>query len=280
LQLLPDFAVNIHIDPIGKFRIRIRRNRSYWLRDPLALEQFPLAALQSLLRPGSVVYDVGANIGLYTRFCVNRFAARKVIAFEPMGENRSQLAQNIELGKITEETTVLPYAIGNLDGEVELQIDDLSSGSATLDVVTRGEAAPGRKQYGFPPKKASVMCRRLDSLIPELDLPVPDLIKVDIEGAEALFVEGASTLLQRLSPKLLIELHGASFAKQVYELLSQLGYYCAGRVSEKFDKSGYAFLDASMVSKADDLYDIHFLVASKNRADLPDKLPAFTSRPS
>lgn len=177
LRLLPDFGVVIQIEPIGKFRIRLRRNRSYWLRDPLALEQFPLGVLQSLLPPGSVVYDVGANIGLYTRFCVNRFGASKVIAFEPMMENRSQLAQNVELGKIAEQTTILPYALGNVDGELQLQVDDLSSGSAALDVVTGGEAAPGRKQYGFPPKKASVMCRRLDSLMTELALPVPDLIK-------------------------------------------------------------------------------------------------------
>ena len=57
---------------IGLFRIRARRNRSFWLRDPLAQERFPLAALRALVRPGDVVYDVGANIGLYTRF----FAAR------------------------------------------------------------------------------------------------------------------------------------------------------------------------------------------------------------
>src|SRR5262245_8748721 len=75
LKLLPDVPITIRIPGIGPFRIRARRNRSFWLRDPLANEGFPLAALRAVVRPGDVVYDVGANIGLYTRYCATVLGA-------------------------------------------------------------------------------------------------------------------------------------------------------------------------------------------------------------
>jgi hypothetical protein len=64
LRCLPDIRVKILVKPIGDFYIRLRRNRSFWLRDPLTHERFPLGALRRLVGPGKVVYDVGANIGL------------------------------------------------------------------------------------------------------------------------------------------------------------------------------------------------------------------------
>src|SRR5947209_1304251 len=117
LKALPDFPLTIDIPPIGPFRIRVRRNRSFWLRDPLTHETFPLAALQALMRPGYVVYDVGANIGLYTRFLANSFRAAKVVAFEPMTENLAQLRTNIDLGDITDRVMVVPYALADSDGQ-------------------------------------------------------------------------------------------------------------------------------------------------------------------
>ena len=65
-------------------RIRLRRNRSFWLRDIYSLEWYPVAALQALVRPGDMVWDIGANIGLYSRLLANKFDAGNVVAFEPM----------------------------------------------------------------------------------------------------------------------------------------------------------------------------------------------------
>jgi FkbM family methyltransferase len=239
---------------------------------------FPLAALQALVRPGSVVYDVGANVGLYARFLVNCFRAARVVAFEPMRENLAQLKTNIDLGNIADRVTVVPYALADSDGQQELQADDLSTATAALSSVTGGHAAVGRRAYGLPPKAELVTCRRLDSVVAELNLPVADVIKVDIEGAESLFLSGATDYLKNKSPKVVMELHGADKAKQAFTFLSQLGYRCAAKVSTRLDGSGYCKLNESLVEMAQDKYDIHFLMASKDPRDLPDRLESFRAR--
>lgn len=272
LKLLPDVPMTVTIPPIGRFRIRARRNRSFWLRDPLTLERFPLAALKTLIRPGDVVYDVGANIGLYTRFCLTAFGAGRVVAFEPMTDNRKQLEQNVDLGGLRDKVKVLPFALSDADGVQDLQVDDLSSASAVLSVVTGNEAAQGRRQYGFAAKSESVTCRRLDSVLAAGDLPRPDVIKVDIEGAEDLFLAGAADCLARSSPRLVIELHGADKARAVVDRLTRAGYACAGQVAPTLAASGYARLDRALMERVTGTYDVHFLLASKDAADLPDTL--------
>ncbi len=279
LRMLPDIPLTIQIRGIGPFRIRLRRNRSYWLRDPLLLEQFPLAALEHWVRPGTTVYDVGANMGLYTRIFLNYLQAEHVVAFEPMKDNLKQLDVNLQLGGIRDRVTVVPCALSDADGENEFQVDDLSTASATLTVVTGGEAAAARKQYGFEPKTETVMCRKLDSLMGELNLPPPDVIKVDIEGAEALFLEGARACLAQHAPRLMIELHGVDKARAVYRVLKELGYACSARVSPRLCPAEYCHLDDGVIELARQPHDIHFLLASPNPADLPDRVGTFEPAP-
>ena len=275
LRLLPDVPVTITIPAIGRFRIRTRRNRSFWLRDPLAHEAIPLAALRVLVQPGDTVYDVGANIGLYTRVFVACFKAGRVVAFEPMTDNLAQLRENTAMGGVREKVTVLPYALADADGTQDLQVDDISSASAALTVVTGNRAAEGREHYRFPPKSEPVTCRRLDLVIAEEHLPPPDVIKVDIEGAEDLCLAGATDCLIHNSPRILVELHGADKARAVFDRLTAHGYHCAGNVGPHLAPSGYCRLDAALMERVTDHYDVHFLLASKNPADLPEKLEPF-----
>ncbi|HEY0552851.1 MAG TPA: hypothetical protein VGG20_01190, partial [Thermoanaerobaculia bacterium] len=83
LRMIPDVPWVLNVEGIGAFRIRLRRNRSLWLRKPLESESFPFAMLRHLVRPGDVVYDCGANLGLYDRFLVSTLGAGRVVAFEP-----------------------------------------------------------------------------------------------------------------------------------------------------------------------------------------------------
>ena len=85
LYAIPDIRWSVNVRGIGLMSIRLRRNRSYWLRDPLYNESFMLGAMQRLIRPNDIVFDVGANLGLYVRFMVQRFGAGKVIALRRNG---------------------------------------------------------------------------------------------------------------------------------------------------------------------------------------------------
>jgi FkbM family methyltransferase len=267
LRLIPDCHWTLPLAGLGPFRIRLRRNRSLWLRDPLDSERFPFAMLRQLVRPGDVVYDVGANLGLYSRYLVS-LGARQVIAFEPVEENRRLLAANLALGQSGERVTVQPFALADADGAADFQLDDWQSTSGTLSQVTGGGPSLARQNLNLGPVSRSVPCRRLDTLV-AAGLPAPDVIKIDVEGAEALVLRGAERLLRQGAPRLLIELHGAENAREVLSILLASGYACSGQVSEHIHPAGYSALDESVLPRVQGLYDVHFVAASRHAADLP-----------
>lgn len=267
LKCVPDVRVKILIEPIGGFNIRLRRNRSFWLRHPLTHELFPLGALQRLVKPDSVVYDVGANIGLYARFMLQQFGARCVVCFEPMTENRAMLEDNIRAGECSRQVQIMPWALCDKEGEEDLQVDDMMSGSATLDRVAGGTPANGRRQYGMKALTEKVSVARLDQLVATHRLPPPDVVKVDIEGAEGLMLAGARETLHVHQPDLLVELHGAAVAGSVFNTLRDLGYACFGELNVD-GKQQYTRITRKMIDGLKDYYDLHFIVASMDPAKL------------
>jgi FkbM family methyltransferase len=269
LRMIPDIPWTLRVEGIGDFRVRLRRNRSLWLRKPLESESFPFAMLRRFVRPGDVVYDCGANLGLYDRFLVSTLKAGRVVAFEPSEENRRFLAANLDLGGIAERVTVLPLALADEDGVVEFQVDDVQTTSGTLSKVTGGAPSEGRRNLRLAPLTEKVLCRRLDTVVREEGLPAPDVIKIDVEGAEALLLRGAAGILSRRGPRLVIELHGAAVAREVLELLHAHGYACAGKVGGHLHAAGYGRIDPSMLPRVQGLYDVHFIAASRDPADLP-----------
>ncbi|HEV7503808.1 MAG TPA: FkbM family methyltransferase [Thermoanaerobaculia bacterium] len=269
LRMIPDVPWTVQVEGIGPFRIRLRRNRSWWLRKPLESESFPFAMLRHWVRPGDVVYDCGANLGLYDRFLVSNLGAGRVVAFEPSPENRRFLAANLALGGIADRVTVVPVALADEDGLAEFQVDDVQTASGTLSKVTGGEPSEGRRNLRLGPLTEQVLCRRLDTVVAEEKLPLPDVIKIDVEGAEPFLLRGAAGLLRERQPKLVIELHGAAVAREVISLLHEFKYSCAARVSPHIHPSGYGPVGPSVLPRVTGLYDVHFLVAAPDPAALP-----------
>ncbi len=273
LRMIPDVPWVLNVEGIGAFRVRLRRNRSLWLRKPLESESFPFAMLHHLVRPGDVVYDCGANLGLYDRFLVATLGAGRVVAFEPSPENRHFLAANLALGGIADRVTVLPMALADEDGIAEFQVDDVQTTSGTLSKVTGGEPSEGRRNLRLAPRTDQVLCRRLDTVVSEEKLPPPDVIKIDVEGAEAFVLRGAAGILRERRPRLVVELHGAAVAREVLGLLFDQGYACAGKLAGHLHPAGYGRIDPSMLPRVKGLYDVHFIAASHDPADLPAELP-------
>jgi FkbM family methyltransferase len=269
LRMIPDIPWVLNVEGIGDFRVRLRRNRSFWLRKPLESESVPFAMLRRFVRPGDVVYDCGANLGLYDRYLVSTLKAGRVVAFEPAAENRRFLAANLALGGIADRVTVLPLALADEDGVAEFQVDDVQTSSGTLSKVTGGAPSEGRRNLRLAPLTDQVLCRRLDTVVREERLPPPDVIKIDVEGAEALLLRGAAETLRARGPRLVVELHGAAVAREVLELLHAHGYACAGKVAEHLHATGYGPIDLSMLPRVQGLYDVHFIAASRDPADLP-----------
>jgi len=174
-------------------------------------------ALKKYLKPGSVFYDLGANIGVFSILGARNEA--KVFAFEPSRKVGARLNENIKLNGQESRIQVVPSAVADKSGNLDFY--------ETRD----GNWGVGRI-FDFNPsvqaEKYSVAVKSLDEFAREFG--PPDFIKIDIEGAEWLVLNGARGTLAQASPTILIEFHpreistlGGSVDKCV-GILRDLGY--------------------------------------------------------
>jgi FkbM family methyltransferase len=169
--------------------------------------------------PGGVeVWDVGAHRGLFSLMCA-RNGAQRVLAIEPSAANlgalREHLAANAALGRRIE---ILHAAISDRDGDIEFVVND--SDGAVCQIRADGVA-----QYDQGPAVSNVTVPSwtLDSLLGRRTSP-PVLVKIDVEGAEALVLRGAARLLSEHRPGILMEVHNASAGRASIDLLTRAGY--------------------------------------------------------
>lgn len=164
-----------------------------------------------------VVYDVGAHVGYITLALAHHTnSGGKVFAFEPVPGNVELLRKLTVLNKLEERVKVFPLALGNNTGEQRF----VMWGSSMMHLLEA--ALHGQDTRGCP--SILVEGATLDSFVFELKNPPPHLIKIDVEGAEALVLDGASRLLPTFSPSIIIEIHGLGNAHKVWEILANLDY--------------------------------------------------------
>jgi hypothetical protein len=155
-------------------------------------------------------------------------------------------------------------------------VDDLTSGSGTLDAVTHGRASQLRRQYGLPPVTVEVAVSRLDTLVVTNTIAKPDVIKLDVEGAEAMTLDGARHSLSKHRPRLVIELHGHEAARSVLKVLWDIGFYCFGRLSADGAKTyKYKELTPADLEYITGPYSLPYLVASADRTDVAQPVEDF-----
>lgn len=194
--------------------------------------------LRRQVRPGDVVYDVGANVGYFTLLASKLVGpSGQVIAFEPNPATLVRLRHHLELNGAT-NVTVVPVGLADRDGQAEFHsVAGGNSGASALrplddSLVTRIELA------------------RLDRLVDELDLRLPDLVKLDVEGAELLALRGMESTLRR-APRVqvLVEItdkflrQTAGSEAELLELLASVDLDLVGEVSRhiKVDDRGRPF---------------------------------------
>jgi FkbM family methyltransferase len=167
--------------------------------------------LQERLKPGSVFYDVGANIGFYSLLAARQGA--QVFAFEPDVQNAESLERHVRLNSIAAKIEVIRAAVFSTSGFVAFEPADSARG--------HGNAHVGTKTEDFNPK-VEVPCTTLDDFTREH--VVPDTIKIDVEGAESNVLSGAEKLFTHYRPHLICEVHDAANASFVDSWLKTQGY--------------------------------------------------------
>lgn len=169
---------------------------------------------QRLVRSGMVVYDVGANAGFYTVASARLTGASgRVLAFEPVVQNFMQLQHNMRLNGFA-HVKAWNIALADNDGTA-LFNSSPNPGWGRLASVSGQPASAG--------ESITVTVARLDTIVERDALPLPDVIKIDVEGAEAAVLDGAAGVIRRARPVLLIELHGTNAA--ISERLAANNYF-------------------------------------------------------
>ncbi|MGB7160517.1 MAG: FkbM family methyltransferase, partial [Tepidisphaeraceae bacterium] len=184
-------------------------------------EEFEIGVFESFLAPGMNVFDVGANIGLYSAMAARRIgSAATVVAVEPGPDNCDFIRKTIALNGYT-NVRVFQKAVGDRTGEAMLYL--CSNNKADHRIYARG--ALGER------KTVPVAIVRLDDLIAEHALPLPDVMKVDIQGAEQLAIEGMrDTLARQANIVVFMELwpwgirQAGGDASQLLRTLRELGF--------------------------------------------------------
>ena len=172
----------------------------YWLGTAERAHQI---LAMKYLRPGEIVYDLGANVGLHT-LLFSRLVGEggRVFAFEPSPDTAALLAEHVRINR-KENVTVIQKAIAGRTGEMRFS--------------AHGDSRIRRLDDGG---EATVLSVTLDQIV--LDLPPPACIKMDIEGAEVEALEAAGDCFQRYRPKLFLATHGSDV--RCCALLRSWGY--------------------------------------------------------
>jgi FkbM family methyltransferase len=151
---------------------------------------------------GSVVWDIGANVGLYSCYAAKARSCR-VFAFEPSVFNLELLARNISLNQLTKQVTIVPLPLSAQLSMSTLNMTSTDWGGALSTFGERfgHDGEPMRNVFEFPTIGLSMA--DASSL---LRIPQPDYIKMDVDGIEHLILKGGMPIL-RLIKGALVEIN-------------------------------------------------------------------------
>lgn len=206
--------------------VRSRTERwTYWTGQ---YDPEEIALLLRLIPENAVVLDIGANVGFYTVALGGELKRRggRLYAFEPVPSNFARIERVLALNDLQGVVTVNRLALGDFEGEIQLHLEtanDATTGNAVIanEKVVNEDKMPGNVSAPILP---------LDLFVERHALPPCQLIKVDIEGAEMLFLKGGRHYLTQSRPIIFGEFNpywlkqfGASFA-DVMDFFRPLNY--------------------------------------------------------
>ena len=146
------------------------------------------------IRPGDLVLDCGANVGVFTKKALAA-GARHVVAIEPAPENLKVLKKNLAAEIAAGKVTIYEKGVWDKDDILKMNIDPTNSAA---DSFVRDR--PGSTTIELP-------LTTIDKLVAELGLERVDFIKMDIEGAERQAVAGATETIKRFRPRMALCLY-------------------------------------------------------------------------
>ena len=178
-------------------------------------EPISLLVFKELLGPKHTIFDIGANVGLYSLMAAHACPGLTVVAFEPNPKNAATARQNVDANGFQRIIKVEEIALSDQDGTAHLYLHN-SDMSASLE-------ADFQRHQNKRRDCVPVRTTKLDSYVTAMGGLGPSLLKVDVEGHEASFLNGARQTIQQFKPDMILEvLHPYSREHSLF--LKGLGY--------------------------------------------------------
>lgn len=180
------------------------------------LEAGPVDELRRFVPEGSVVVDVGANIGFFTlKFAQWVGPAGQALAIEPDQENFDALTQALARSGVAARVRTFKAVAAERPGSLLLERNEFHPGDHKIALGGAGVAVPAVS---------------VDSLADELAGRPVSLIKIDVQGAEMMVLAGARRTLAKHAPALFVEVderalaHFGATSHELVSLLEGFGY--------------------------------------------------------
>lgn len=217
LSFNDDFIVKV--DSNRSFKIRHYgfkvENEIFWKGIFNGWEKISLSIWAELCEKSDVIFDIGANTGVYALLAKSKNEAAKVYAFEPVQRVFEKLKKNNDLNDFGINCS--EKAISNYDGEATIFDKD----TAHTYSVTVNEDHSKNKETSIP---ISIETVRLDSFVDSEQLPKIDLLKIDVEMHEVEALEGFGKYLKQFEPSMIIEILSDEVATGIEKLISGINY--------------------------------------------------------
>jgi FkbM family methyltransferase len=195
------------------------------------LERYQTAALVNVLRPGQMFFDVGANVGYYTVLGSRLVGVSgSVLAFEPVLRNLFCLHRHLILNHC-QNASVVAAACSNAF--------TLASFSAGSNFATGHLEAPGGLQSRLDSGRWNLVPTvTVDSVANRIGAS-PDVIKIDVEGAELDVLRGAEAVLKTKHPRIFLSIHSDELRHTCLTFLSGFGYQASPLVPGEANPTEY-----------------------------------------
>ncbi len=235
VRLRERLVVQVPLDyPRADLRLQVDSPAVLGRARACAKEPATVAWLERELRPGDVVYDVGANVGAYSLIAAACAPDVRVVAFEPGYADFANLCANVHHNALADRITPLPLALAEHSGLLAFAFSDLAAGAAEHSAAEHRVAEHSAAEHsaaengavaGAARARQSVPALRLDDAVAMFALPPPELVKIDVDGAELAVLRGATALLRCATLRsLLVEVCTGEPASAIEALLRAAGF--------------------------------------------------------
>jgi FkbM family methyltransferase len=180
------------LDPLGRDAqgnalVRAPRQDIRGPCDDSADETAATIAWIDSFEPGSVFWDIGASVGVFSVYAALATDTR-VVAFEPAAVNYYLLSANCEVNKLQDRVDCLLVGVGRQRSIAKLEVSQFRP--------ARSFSFRGKRDEPYEGRQPAVVLS-IDELVEEYAVPCPNYIKIDAPGASEGIIAGAARTLQR-----------------------------------------------------------------------------------